>query len=73
MSEDKNNHGSLVISAISGLVIAFIMCFTGTQIGPFAPLVIAFGIYLALFCLLIIFIVGSIKIYCKWQSSRVKQ
>lgn len=54
----------------SGLVVAMIMCFTGIQLGPFAPLIIAGGIYFALFCLLIIFCKLAALGARKWRASK---
>jgi len=65
----KNNHRGLLIASISGLIVALIMCFTGVQLGPFAPLIIAFGIYIALFFFLVLCGIG-ISIAAQKYSSR---
>lgn len=65
----KNNHRGLLIASISGIIVSLIMCFTGVQLGPFAPLIIAFGIYMALFFLLVLFGIG-ISITAQKYSSR---
>lgn len=58
------NHKA-ICAAIAAIIVGLIMCFTGSQLGPVAPIIISEGIYLIMFSLLFLLLLGFTEVYKK--------